>query len=244
MTDFPIAQESLAKRIGLTRQGAGKLIKRFIRLGIVERTQDYIPQLKPAMYRWLVGSPVPCPSSPKSPLPIDKAEQSLEDEACGPNPLSLVPVGDLHCDLPAQACDEAQLVATFGEQTIALLALRGHLSPEELRKKIVGYDQYSEACEHTLRRFLLQLVIDIDADGRYQIGPEKQHFKLLMAQHLLRRLALGGMADSDKHYESLSSHFGIDIDDFKRARDALLELGVLIRTDSNRVKTCRGFDAC
>lgn len=244
LDDFPIVQQSLANRLGLTRQGASKLIKRFSRCGIIARTQEYIPHLKAARYAWLVGSPVRSPSSSKSPPPTAEAKQPPKGEARDANSLSPASVGDLHCDLPTKPIEPNDRSKWFGEQIIALLALTGPLSPADLRQKIIGYDQHSEACEQLLRRYLLQLAIDFDADGRYQIGPEKQHFKLLAAQHLLRRLAIGGMADSDQHYESLSSHFGIDIDDFKRARDALLELGVLIRTESNRLKTCRGCEAC
>jgi hypothetical protein len=92
-----------------------------------------------------------------------------------------------------------------------------------------------------LRRFQLQLTIDVDADGRYRLGPEKQHYKLLKAQAILKPLARTGLGDTDAQFESLSAQFGIDIDDLKRARDALLELGTLTRRES-RLFTVSGLD--
>lgn len=233
--DFPIAQESLAKRLGVTRQGAGKLIKRFTRYGIIERTEDYIPKLKAAKYRWLVGLSVGRVPSSDSASPESEAECLPEVDSCGQNLLSKLAVDDVRCDLsnpPSEEAAETQIITTFGDQIIALLTLHGRLTPAELHSKIIGYNEHANACQHMLRRFQLQLTIDVDADGRYRLGPEKQHFKLLKAQGLLRFLALPGIADTDPQFESLSSQFGIDIDDFKRARDALLELGALTRKES------------
>lgn len=235
MNDFPIAQESLAKRLGVTRQGAGKLIARFTRYGIIERTVDYIPHLKPAMYRWLVGSSVGCVPSPDSASLESEGECLPEVDSHGQNLLSKLAVDDVRCDLskpPGQAATETQIVTTFGDQIIALLTLHGRLTPDELRGKITGYNEHADAVEHMLRRFQLQLTIDVDAEGRYRLGPEKQHFKMLKAQGLLRFLGLTGLADTDAQFESLSAQFGIDIDDFKRGRDALLELGTLTRRES------------
>ena len=235
MNDFPIAQESLAKRLGVTRQGAGKLIKRFMRYGIIERTEDYIPKLQAAKYRWLVGSSVGRLPSSDSASPESEAEGLPKVDSCGQNLLSKLAVDDVRCDLSKKLVEgesERQIITTFGDQIIALLTLHGRLSPPELRDKITGYSEHTEACEHMLRRFQLQLTIDVDADGRYMLGPEKQHFKLLKAQGLLKFLALTGLADADARFESLSAQFGIDIDDFKRARDALLELGTLTRRES------------
>lgn len=235
MNDFPIAQESLAKRLGITRQGAGKLIKRFTRYGIIERTEDYIPLLKPAMYRWLVGSLAGPVSSPDSALPKSEAERSPEAASRDQNPLSKIAVDDVRCDLsnaPLEEKAETQIIRTFGDQVIALLTLHGRLTPTELRGKIIGYEQHAEACDHMLRRLQLQLTIDVDTNGRYRLGPEKQHFKLLKAHGLLKFLASTGLTDADAQFESLSSQFGIDIDDLKRARDALLELGALTRKES------------
>ena len=233
--NFPIAQENFGCRLGLTRPGASKVIKRFMHYGIIERTEDYIPHLKAAKYRWLVGSSLPQTLSPDSALPDSEVDRLPECRAHGPNPLSKITEGDVRCDFPNELIEEgnkSQVVLTFGDQVIALLTLHGRLSPAELRGKIIGYKEHSEACEHMLRRFQLQLTIDVDADGRYRLGPEKQHFKLLKAQGLLRSLALAGLADTDAQFESLSAQFGIDIDDLKRARDALLELGTLTRKES------------
>jgi hypothetical protein len=50
--DFKIHVESLAARIGLSIRGAGKLRRRFVSLGILRKTVDYIPHKRCARYRW------------------------------------------------------------------------------------------------------------------------------------------------------------------------------------------------
>lgn len=65
--DFPIARDNLASRLCMTGRGAGELRRRFVRLGILEQTAAYRPNVKAARYRWLcdatpiTGSPLAHP---------------------------------------------------------------------------------------------------------------------------------------------------------------------------------------
>jgi hypothetical protein len=51
--DFKIQVEGLAWRIGLSIRGAGKLRARFVSLGILRKTADWIPHQLCARYQWL-----------------------------------------------------------------------------------------------------------------------------------------------------------------------------------------------
>jgi hypothetical protein len=53
--DFPIVRDNLADRIDITGQGAGSLIRKFIKLGIIAITADYRPNVSARRYRWLAG---------------------------------------------------------------------------------------------------------------------------------------------------------------------------------------------
>jgi hypothetical protein len=51
--DFPIARENLALRLGITGPGAGQLRQKFVKLGIINLTVPYRPNVTAARYRWL-----------------------------------------------------------------------------------------------------------------------------------------------------------------------------------------------
>ena len=53
--EFPISRDSLAARLGLTGQGAGELIRRFCKDGIIQRVRPCIPNQRCAYYRWLAA---------------------------------------------------------------------------------------------------------------------------------------------------------------------------------------------
>lgn len=57
--DFAAAAENLGARLGITRNGASGIIRKFMGLGILKRTRNYIPKQLPARYAWLldVGAP-------------------------------------------------------------------------------------------------------------------------------------------------------------------------------------------
>ncbi len=54
---FPISRDSLAARIRMTGEGAGKLRYRFCQAGIIERKDRAVPHTHCAFYRWTAGEP-------------------------------------------------------------------------------------------------------------------------------------------------------------------------------------------
>ncbi len=52
--DFPIAVENLGERLGLTKQGASEMRKKFVAVGILELTLPYRPNKTAARYKWLL----------------------------------------------------------------------------------------------------------------------------------------------------------------------------------------------
>ncbi len=52
--DFYAHALSLAERLGISLQGACELRKRFCALGILKKTQDYVPRQLAARYKWLI----------------------------------------------------------------------------------------------------------------------------------------------------------------------------------------------
>ncbi|MBA3353076.1 MAG: hypothetical protein H0U23_11770 [Blastocatellia bacterium] len=50
--EFFISRDSLADRIGISGQGAGKLCHRFCKLGIILPTLDYVPNRRCTYYKW------------------------------------------------------------------------------------------------------------------------------------------------------------------------------------------------
>jgi hypothetical protein len=223
--DFPIASASLAKRLGISRQGASKLIHRFMKRNVIERTIDAIPQVEAAHYAWLAGN---CPTTI---VPGDSAPTVNAPITC-----------DLTGISPRSRTDEEQFVA-FGDQILALLALHGPISHVELQRRVVGYAENVELCEAMLRRLRLKLVIDVNAEGDFRLGPERQHFRALVTQHWLKEMVdRVGVADTDQQFETMAHHFRCDVDELKRQRDVLLELGEMMRTESGRLVIRRGDD--
>ena len=53
--DFPIACENLAARLGISREGAGQMRKKFVRLGISAQTAPYRANVAAARYRWILS---------------------------------------------------------------------------------------------------------------------------------------------------------------------------------------------
>ena len=54
--DFPIAVENLGNRLGITREGAGQLRKKFVRSGIIVETVPFRANVAAARFRWLLGN--------------------------------------------------------------------------------------------------------------------------------------------------------------------------------------------
>ena len=53
--DFPIARDNLGERVGITGEGAGLLRRKFVTRGILALTAPYVPNVRPARYRWLLN---------------------------------------------------------------------------------------------------------------------------------------------------------------------------------------------
>lgn len=54
-SDFPVARDNLAERLGITGKGAGFIREKFTRLGIIEKVCDYQPNKAAARYCWLAN---------------------------------------------------------------------------------------------------------------------------------------------------------------------------------------------
>jgi hypothetical protein len=52
-SDFPIVRDSLAARLGITGQGAAKIRDKLVRLGVIGKTADYVPNKSAARFLWL-----------------------------------------------------------------------------------------------------------------------------------------------------------------------------------------------
>lgn len=66
-SEFPISRDSLARRIRLTGEGAGKLRHRFCHAGIIERVSRPIAHKRCAFYRWTGGDNDSAPSGASKP---------------------------------------------------------------------------------------------------------------------------------------------------------------------------------
>lgn len=53
VTDFPIVRDNLAERLGITGNGAAGIREKLVRLGIIKKTADYVPNKFAARYKWL-----------------------------------------------------------------------------------------------------------------------------------------------------------------------------------------------
>lgn len=58
-TDFPIARDNLAERLGITGNGAAGIREKLVRLGVIKKTADYVPNKFAARYKWrlVIASP-------------------------------------------------------------------------------------------------------------------------------------------------------------------------------------------
>jgi hypothetical protein len=52
--DFPIARDNLAERLGITGKGAAGIREKFMRLGIIAKTANYVPNKSAARFKWLL----------------------------------------------------------------------------------------------------------------------------------------------------------------------------------------------
>jgi hypothetical protein len=52
--DFPIVRDSLAARLGVTGKGAAGIRDKFVKLGIIAKTRDYVPNKFAARFKWLL----------------------------------------------------------------------------------------------------------------------------------------------------------------------------------------------
>jgi hypothetical protein len=55
--DFPIVRDNLAERLGITGNGAAGIRDKLVRLGILKKTSDYIPNKAAARFKWLLADP-------------------------------------------------------------------------------------------------------------------------------------------------------------------------------------------
>ena len=55
-TDFPIARDNLAERLGITGKGAAGIREKFVRLGIIKKTANYVPNKFAARFKWLLNN--------------------------------------------------------------------------------------------------------------------------------------------------------------------------------------------
>ena len=53
LTDFPIARDNLAERIGVTGKGAAWIRDKLARLGAITKTAKYVPNKSATRYRWI-----------------------------------------------------------------------------------------------------------------------------------------------------------------------------------------------
>ena len=54
VTDFPIARDNLAERLGVTGNGAAWIRDKLVKLGVIVRTADYVPNKFAARFAWLL----------------------------------------------------------------------------------------------------------------------------------------------------------------------------------------------
>jgi len=56
--DFPIARDNLAERLGITGKGAAGIREKFVRLCIIKKTANYVPNKFAARFKWLLKSSI------------------------------------------------------------------------------------------------------------------------------------------------------------------------------------------
>ena len=65
--DFPIVRDNVAERLGITGPGLAKIRDKLVRLGAIEKTQDYKANKLAARFRWLLNEvepKAPCDDEP------------------------------------------------------------------------------------------------------------------------------------------------------------------------------------
>jgi hypothetical protein len=55
MTDFPIVRDNLGERLGITGNGAAWIRDKFVKLGVIAKTANYVPNKFAARFKWIVG---------------------------------------------------------------------------------------------------------------------------------------------------------------------------------------------
>jgi hypothetical protein len=51
--DFPIVRDNLAERLGITGKGAAGIREKFVRLGVIKKTANYVPNKFATRFKWL-----------------------------------------------------------------------------------------------------------------------------------------------------------------------------------------------
>jgi len=57
--DFPIARDNLAERLGITGKGAAWIREKFVRLGVIKKTMNYVPNKFAARFKWVLTIATP-----------------------------------------------------------------------------------------------------------------------------------------------------------------------------------------
>jgi hypothetical protein len=52
LMDFPIGRDNLGERLGITGKGAAGIREKLVRLGVIQRTADYVPNKFAARFKW------------------------------------------------------------------------------------------------------------------------------------------------------------------------------------------------
>jgi hypothetical protein len=55
--DFPIVRDNLGERLGITGKGAAWIREKFVRLGVIAKTADYVPNKFAMRFKWTPNGP-------------------------------------------------------------------------------------------------------------------------------------------------------------------------------------------
>lgn len=226
--DFFIVRDDLARRLQLSGPGAGKLVTRFITLNILKRTQEYIPEVSAARYRWLLNAETDAAND----LHAKVSPASVTESAAVPSSSEEVNYG---WAAPANLF-ERTLMRRYTDQILAHLSVDEMLSLEDLRQKIAGYKDNVALAERVMARLRLRLAIDVDPSGAIKLGPNHANYPIFRAMMILSKAVFGQLNDNPAALERLASHFSIDPAALVEARRRLLALGMLMRDDLNRLR--------
>lgn len=225
-TDFFIVRDDLGCRLGLSGPGAGKLVERFITLKIVQRSQDYIPKVAAARYRWRLDVDPPAISDP----PFDALVKPTQ-----PGPSLELSGGDAYGCAPPANLFERKIMSRFGEQIVAILGIYGMLPLSELRQKIVGYREHVALAERVVARLQLRLLIDVDVSGAIKLGPRNSLLPVFRAMQILSKTVGPQLRDNPASLERLASHYSLDPAALTEARRRMFALGYLMTSELNRL---------